>query len=84
MVYFPARVCRQREKDTHRLHSGHRSKNLLEVHPLALGVAFRDEASLVLDEVAGGVALYFENPLEANRFVASRECRQLPGFVFSD
>jgi hypothetical protein len=63
----PSLSCRIGQQESHRLEPRYRCEHLIKVHALLLHVSLRHEPRLVHADVAGGVPLRLEDPLEADR-----------------
>jgi hypothetical protein len=61
----PSLVFCHCQNQANRFHSRDRSENFIEIDPLPLHVAFRDESGLVLDDKPVFVLLGLEDPLES-------------------
>ena len=84
VVDWPSLRRRVTEQQSDGLESSHRCKNLIEVDPMALDVAFGDEACLVLGDVARSVALGLLDPLEPDRTLSRWRIHELPRSVRLD
>ncbi|WVZ54276.1 hypothetical protein U9M48_005100 [Paspalum notatum var. saurae] len=84
MVNTPAVVRSNGKKQSHGLESSDWCEDLVEVDARLLHVAFGDEASLVLDDVAILITLHFVHPFEAYGAVTTRELDQRPRLVVAD
>jgi hypothetical protein len=74
----PPLACRVGQQESHRLEPCYQCENLIEVHTQLLHISLRHKPRLVLADVADGVPLRLEDPLEADRADAGRCFLPLP------
>jgi hypothetical protein len=76
-------MCCHCQNQVYQFHSHDHGENFIEIDPLSLYAALRDEPSIVLDDAPVFILLGLEDPLELNRAMSWWKSIDLPHLVLN-